>query len=478
MATTTLPRIDYAATSFQTTLEALQSFLQAELPEDVFNDFVASQLMMFMLRMNAYISDVQSFKLDIVANENFLPTALQRRSVIRFATAVGYRLSAATASSVTVTTTLTSANASPITIRQGTLFDAEGVTFEIDQDYVLPALALTIDMGALQGETFTDDFISLGIADQKFQLTSFPVIQNSVQVFVDTVLWAEIDFFAFASSLDQVYTLAFDENNKGTVQFGNDIFGAIPPPGAALRMVFRVGGGADGNVTTGAVKTNIPAFINNLTLTSVPITNNSPASGGADEESIEHAKLFIPRDLKTINHAVTDQDYDTIAAGFSDPAAGTVAKANATLRGGELNKIDVFIWTRDTSGVLVGASLALRNALKAELVVKNVISHDIAVFSGITEPVDITADITYPASKTEAEVTLEVTTALQDFFNSDTLDPGDSITLSSLYDLLHNLDSVRSVIITVPAADFTVVEARIAVLGTITLSLTAAELSA
>jgi uncharacterized phage protein gp47/JayE len=478
MATTTLPRIDYASTTFSTFLENLQSFLSAELPEDVFNDLVASQLMMFMLRMNAYISDVQSFKLDIVANENFLPTALQRRSVIRFAKAVGYRLSAATASSVTVTTVLTTPNASPITIRKGTLFDAEGITFEIDQDYVLPALATTINMGALQGETFVDNFTSVGVADQKFQATKFPVIQNSMQIHVDTVLWDEIDFFAFAGALDQVYTLSFDENNKATSQFGNDVFGAIPPPGADLQFTYRVGGGSDGNVTTGAVNTNIPAFINNLTLTSIPITNNSPASGGSDEESIEHAKLFIPRDLKTINHAVTDQDYDTIAAGFSDPSAGTVAKANATLRGGELNKIDVFIWTRDTTGVLVGASLALRNALKAELATKNVISHDIAVFSGITEPVDITASVVYPASKTEAEVTAEITTALQDFFNSDTLDPGDSISLSSLYDLLHNLDSVRSVIISVPSTDFTVVEARIAVLGTVTLTLTAAELSA
>lgn len=475
---TTLPRIDYASSTFQTFLESLQSFLQAELPENVFNDLVASQLMMFMMRMNAYISDVQSFKLDIAANENFLPTALQRRSVIRFAKAVGYRLSAATASSITVTTDLTVANASPITIRAGTLFDADGVTFEIDQDYVLPALATSLDMGALQGETFTGDFVSLGTADQKFQLPQSPVIQNSVQTSVDTVLWSEIAFFAFAGSSDQVYTLSFDENNKGTIQFGNDVFGATPPPGAAIRITYRVGGGASGNVTTGAVKTSIPAYINNLTLTSIPIINNSPASGGSDEESIEHAKLFIPRDLKTINHAVTDDDYDTLAAGFSDPSAGTVAKANASLRGGELNKIDIFVWTRLPSGVLTGASLALRNALKAEIVSKNVISHDVAVFSGITEPVDVTASIVYPASKVESEVTTEVTEALQAFFNSDSLNPGDGISLSSLYSLLYNLDSVRSVIISVPAADFPVAESRIAILGTVTLSLTAAELGA
>jgi predicted phage baseplate assembly protein len=377
---------------------------------------------------------------------------------------------------VTVTATIPAPNASPITFRQGTLFSGGGIEFEIDQDYVMPAGGVTLGLGALQGKSFTEDFTSAGITSQKFQVSQFPVIQNSVQVFVDDVLWEEIDFFAFAGPLDQVYTLSFDENNKGTIQFGDDVFGAIPAPGALVRILYRVGGGSEGNITAGAVQANIPAFINNITLTSVSITNNTAASGGSDEESIEHAKLFIPRELKTIGHAVTDDDYDTLAAGFSDPAAGTVAKANAALRGGELNKIDIFVWTRQTDGTLTGASLALRNALKAFIVEVNVISHDVAVFSGLTEPVNVAADITYQASRTDAEITDTVTTALEDFFNSDTLDPGEAITLSSLYNLIHNLDGIQSVIITDPTADVAILEARIAVLGTITLTLTAAEL--
>jgi len=83
MTTIILPRIDYASGDFQTFLDNLLSLLEAELPESTFNDFVASQLTMFLLRMNAYIGDIQSFKLDIAANENFLVTAEQRRSIIR-----------------------------------------------------------------------------------------------------------------------------------------------------------------------------------------------------------------------------------------------------------------------------------------------------------------------------------------------------------------------------------------------------------
>lgn len=473
---TTLPRIDYASGDFQSFLDNLQTFLQAELPEEVFNDFVASQLMMFMLRMNAYVSDIQSFKLDMVANENFLPTAFQRRSIIRFSKAVGYQIPAATAASITVTATLAAPLASPVTFRSGSAFQAGGVTFELDQDYVLPAGSLTIDMGGLQGETFIQDFTSTGANGQQKALNQFPVIQNSVSVFVDDVQWTEIDFFAFAASDEEAYVLSFDENDKGIVEFGNNVFGFVPPLGAEIRVIYRVGGGTTGNVTAGAVSGSITGFVDNVNAVSVPVSNAAAASGGSDAQSVALSKLFIPRHLKTIDHAVTDDDYDTLASSYSDPSAGTVAKANASLRGGELNKIDIFVWTRLPDDTLTGASLALRNSLKAYMVERNVISHDIAVFSGVTEPVDITADVTYVASKTEAEVTTAITTALQDFFNAEDWNPGDTVLLSELYSLIFNLTEVQSLLITTPATDVSIQPSRIAVLGNLTLNLTPAEL--
>ena len=151
----TLPQIDYASNDFQTFLDNILTFLETELPSSDFNDFVASQLMMFNIRVNAYVSAVQSFKLDIIANEIFLPTAKQRRSILRFSKAVGYKVSAATASSLTVVASIPTPNAAPITIRKGTTFTADNIIFEVDQDYVLPAGSLTVNVGALQGQSYT-----------------------------------------------------------------------------------------------------------------------------------------------------------------------------------------------------------------------------------------------------------------------------------------------------------------------------------
>jgi uncharacterized phage protein gp47/JayE len=473
---TTLPQIDYASNDFQTFLDNLLAFLQTELPQDVFNDVGASQLMMFMLRMNAYVSAIQAFKLDIAANENFLVTAEQRRSVIRFANSIGFKLSPATASSVTVTATLPQVSAQDVVIRDGTQFTVGDIVFEIDQKYTLESGSLTINMGANQGETLSQDFLSDGNPDQTFTVTRDSVIKDTVQVFVDDVEWTEVDFIVFAAATDQAYVLSFDENDKVTVRFGDGTFGLVPPNGAEIRVIHRVGGGVAGNVTTGAIDTTIPAYLDDITLTSIAIFNNSPATGGSDPQSIEDAKLSIPSHLKTIDHAVTDDDYDILASTFSDPTAGTVAKANAALRGGELNKIDVFIWTRNPDGTLTGASLALRNSLKAFLVERNVISHDVAVFSGITQDVNIAGDVIFQASKTESEIETALDQAAADFFNSVSLNPGDDIFLSHLYDAFQSVDGVQSLVITAPTGNTSVSDERIAVLGTTTWTLTAAEL--
>lgn len=477
MSLTSLPRIDYASGDFTTFLNNLLAFLEAELPESVFNDIGASQLMMFMLRMNAYVSAIQAYKLDVAANENFLVTAEQRRSVIRFAKSIGFKLNPATASSVTITATIPAVNAQDIVIREGTTFESEGgIIFEIDQDYTLESGDLTINMGATQGETVSQDFSSDGSPNQTFILSDAPTIKDTVQAFVDDVEWPEFEYIVFAGELEPAFVVSFDEDDRGTIEFGDDTFGQIPAPGATVRVTHRIGGGASGNVSIGAINTNIPAYLSNVTLTSIAIVNNEAATGGADPQSIEEAKLFIPQFLKTIEHAVTDDDYDTLSSTYSDPTAGTVAKANAALRGGELNKIDIFIWTRTPAGALTGASLALRNSLKSYLQERNVISHDIAVFSGITQDVNVEANVTYQASKTEAEMETLLDAAMETFFNDTTLNPGDDIYLSQLYKAIQDVDGVQSHIMVTPTDNISVADDRIAVLGTTVWNLTPAEL--
>jgi predicted phage baseplate assembly protein len=113
---------------------------------------------------------------------------------------------------------------------------------------------------------------------------------------------------------------------NGEVQFGPLVrspggretrHGAVPPRGAHVRLgSYRAGGGAAGNVgrdTLTVLVTSIP-FI-------ASVTNRPAATGGADPEGIESAKLRGPRVLRTRDRAVTEEDFEYLALRASPAVA-------------------------------------------------------------------------------------------------------------------------------------------------------------
>ena len=104
----------------------------------------------------------------------------------------------------------------------------------------------------------------------------------------------------------------------GEIQFGPVIrspdgketqYGAVPPKGSRVRLSsYRHGGGPVGNVgrgTLSVLKSSIP-FIDT-------VNNFRPATGGAEPESIDNAKLRGPQALRTRHRAVTAEDFEYLA---------------------------------------------------------------------------------------------------------------------------------------------------------------------
>jgi predicted phage baseplate assembly protein len=82
-------------------------------------------------------------------------------------------------------------------------------------------------------------------------------------------------------------------------------FGAIPPRDSLLKFTrYRYGGGAIGNVLSGHID------VLREPLSDVHrVTNRTPASGGCDAESLEDAMIRAPRQLRSMDRAVTAADY-------------------------------------------------------------------------------------------------------------------------------------------------------------------------
>ena len=201
---------------------------------------------------------------------------------------------------------------------------------------------------AVKGYDINGELIgtSTGLADQSFALSEMVVhtsyapglntyINNSVgdiRIFVDNGIefeeWTRVDYTMDYSSTDKVFSVNVDENSKVQIMFGDGISGAIPPMSAVIKAQYIAGGGAIGNVPAGTLSVwgSLPVGEPDASAirNKVSPVNVYDATGGVDPESNDSIRYNAPRAMRSLNRAVTLQDYADLAL-----SVGGVAKAKA-----------------------------------------------------------------------------------------------------------------------------------------------------
>ena len=188
MGTAELNRVNYSGLDFDSHFDDLQARMQIKFASD-FNDFALSALGIMLLDIVSFGLDSLSFYLDRRATDNYLETARTRKSVARLTRQVGYKMEAAIAASVDLDVSITVPLAIKVTVPQGFQFQGPSdLVFEAAPDVSWsPAeqtSGVTKTVPSFQGETFTESFVSDGLANQVFQLRRVP--EDSVVVNIPT----------------------------------------------------------------------------------------------------------------------------------------------------------------------------------------------------------------------------------------------------------------------------------------------------
>lgn len=347
------PTIDYASKDYAGFRRLMLDKKRETMPEwtsESPNDFGVVLIEMF-----AYVGDILSFYQDRIANEAFLSTAANRASVVDIARLLDYRPAGTVAATVDVEITATEA----VTVPAGTRISTETalsietseppVIFETDEDLVF-ASAGTSAVGCTEGRTLTDTGPeSTGRIDQSFVLDEFPVIENSVRVFVDEgagpAEWTRVARLIEATSGQNAFAVIEDAQGAAEVFFGDNVNGRVPAEGASVTAEYRVGVGERGNV--GANTLTEMQFESGSVLQEAvdSLTNPSPASGGADQESVTSIRRNVPRVFGAMRRAVSLDDYSRVAlqvdgvekARAEQVAYNTVAVYLAPAGGGTLS---------------------------------------------------------------------------------------------------------------------------------------------
>lgn len=443
---------DYTNRDYASLLASMLDLAALKLPE--WTDRSENDFGRLLLELFAYTGDVQLYYQDRIANEAFLATAVERRSVIDLLALIGYTLGTSAPASAELKLTVTDASVNSVRVEVGAKFATQVSPGKPAIEFVyLPNNNQDLNVArpvngqfefsiqALNVSQIQDEIIgtSIGEPNQSFRLLQQPVLlprdpdaQDYLRLEVNTgggfQVWQRRGTLVNSKSGDRHFVVQIDENDAATILFGDGTYGNIPPAGVPIKVSYAIGGGAIGNVGAGTI-----TLINSGVNPKVNVTNPKAATGGADRESIEHARRLAPAVYRSSQRAVTAEDYAALAANVPG-----VAKAVAIAP--SWNYVDLYI--------VAAGGFVLTDDLRARLLRYFDSRRMVTTVVNIRQPVFVSINISItvevePTSYRE-DVRQRVDRVIADLFQIDRLDFGQPFYLSTIYEVVGAIDGVLS----------------------------------
>jgi hypothetical protein len=182
--------------------------------------------------------------------------------------------------------------------------------------------------------------------------------KTTLEVRVNNVRWQEVDTFYEVGPNEQVYVTRQDDSGRTAVQFGDGVHGARLMTGSNnVRAEYRRGIG-----TAGLLKAKQLDVLMSQPLGVKSAVNPVATSGGDDAESRDDARRNAPLTVRTLDRAVSLQDYEDFARSFAG-----IAKAQAVwIFDGSQNEVFLTVAGPDGTAVEEGGSVhaSLHGALQ------------------------------------------------------------------------------------------------------------------
>jgi predicted phage baseplate assembly protein len=420
------------------------------------------------------VGDMLAYYLDAQAAEAFLPTSRQRQNVINLYKLVSYRRDGPVAASTSLRFSLAAPLDADLVIPEGTAcrarLDDGDVEFETAADAIIPSGRLSVDVGARQGRRKSETFTSTGEPRQTIQLAGTAVAQGTISVRIQDQEWTEVLHFQESEAESLHFQTDTDARDKTRIVFGDGLRGTVPEAGVEIEVAYLETLGASGNIGPNLVTELLtPVYLDGQQV-ALSVVNPTPSTGGADRETLEHARKQAPAEVRSLWKAVTKEDYKALAEGFPG-----VAKAQILDTGdcGNIRYYQVNMAVAPDGGG--PPSALLKQDLSQYLESRKVITVEINLFEPVYRPVTIDAEIFAYAGEDLDLVRSRVEQALEDFFAFDRMDFGAAVHFSDLVALIDGVRGVSYVRMYAPGQDVEIRAGEIAVLGQVNLDVRRAE---
>jgi hypothetical protein len=306
------PWISYIGRSYELIKASLLQRLRVKVPE--MTDTNPSNLFIVLLDMFASIADVLNYYIDNTVRELYPITARRFSSMLKLAHFLNYSGKAMIHSSVNLKFYLDNPASSSFTLNAFlNITDESGNSWITTRKAYFPKGFRDILVPAMQVTRVEDEEIGVsdGQPSQSFQLpTNYD--HGSLEVTIDDIAWERKDVLGLSAPTDKHFMVSLSPNNETYLRFGNGVNGAIPDNEAKIFVNYYSTKGPEGNVEINSITTLVSSVVVPGG-TELKVTNPFPSYGGKEKEGLAELRTSIPLSLRTLNRAVTRQDYEDMA---------------------------------------------------------------------------------------------------------------------------------------------------------------------
>ena len=298
---------------FFETKSALKTYLSNQ---DRFADYdFEGSNMNVLLDLLAYNTFYNNYYYNMAISEMFLDSAQERNSMISHAKELNYLPRSRRSAKAVVTFTITATQSGNyFIIPKDTKISGKcgntTFTFLTEKAYsavtamtnaAAPRTFLVQDVEVFQGRLITEtlDTSNTILSNNMIDTRSLYVEVNGEEYVYKT------DIFGITST-DKVFYLQPEEDEKYSIQFGQDKFGKQPTPGDNITAKYRINSAEEANGVRSMTSNGLAGAAN------VSITVTTPSNGGLSAESVESIRAFAPKALQVQERAVTTRDYEIL----------------------------------------------------------------------------------------------------------------------------------------------------------------------
>jgi len=447
--------LSYTDYDFDSIVLQLQNRLKSKA---AWQDIYRSSTGEMLIELLAYVLNLGMFYTERRAEESYLPTAQLRSSIKNLVALLNYSPKRKTSSTGNLTFSISEASTKIVYIPKYIVCkDAAGLEFLTNEFAAIEKGQTSVSVVTIQGALNRVEVAANGATNQEYHINNTSVENSAsttnptLRVIVDGTEWTKVTSFINSLNTDQHYRVIDEMDDTITIQFGDDINGAIPESGLTIIIQYIQSDGLDGNVTFADKITVVDSIIydEDGVAVTVTVTNDDSFLGGDAEESAEEIRYEAPRVFKTGDRAVSRADFISILENYAGVANANVwgeneeaEVAGTSVVAAMLNKVKMCVLLQDWElpGTTFKSTLSAHIYDISMLTVKYEFVTPVIL---LVIPV-LDVRVTEGHSLSQAQADIEVALATK-FVLGDTAKLGTIVKYSEVLSAIHDLENVAYV---------------------------------